>query len=133
MALWAQARVKRWCKRPPASPAMAAAMQTPPGARPSRDPVARQMVPGRPLERFGNGPPRWMTVLDRIRLTDGLEAWRGSREGASPHFKPRSRSSVTRHSFFYCLVGKGIEGRTPSNAGGLSLGAATLLETTLGG
>ncbi len=76
MALWAQARVKRWCKRPPASPATAAAMQTPPGARPSRDPVARRMVPGRPLERFGNGPPRWMTVLDRIRLTDGLETWK---------------------------------------------------------
>jgi len=33
------ARVKRWCKRPPASAAMQAARQPPPGARPSRDEV----------------------------------------------------------------------------------------------
>ena len=29
-------------------------------------------VPGRPLERIGNGASRWMVVLDRIRLTGGL-------------------------------------------------------------
>jgi hypothetical protein len=30
------------------------------------------MVPGRPHERVGNDTSRWMAVLDRIRLTDGL-------------------------------------------------------------
>jgi hypothetical protein len=45
----AEVTVKRWCKRPPASAAMRAARQPPPGARPSRDErlPASLSVPGR--------------------------------------------------------------------------------------
>ena len=45
-----QVRVKRWCKRPPASRVTGAARQTPPGARPSRERAARSSIPGRPHE-----------------------------------------------------------------------------------
>jgi hypothetical protein len=63
-----QVRVKRWCKRPPASAVMWAARQPPPGARPSRDDahlrVGRRwlasQVPGRPLEPYGDVRPREM-------------------------------------------------------------------------
>src|SRR5262245_66442460 len=65
-----EVRVKRWCKRPPATRATGSARQTPPGAR-SRSPVpsgtgrayAEGGPPeyaGRPLEGGGSGPHRQM-------------------------------------------------------------------------
>jgi len=68
--------------------------QTPPGARPNRDPLARPALdPGRLLERCGDVTPRGMTVHDRTRLIGRLRpfipftsihAWRGS-----THLHPR--------------------------------------------
>lgn len=74
---WLAVRVKRWCKRPPAQAAMAAARQPPPGARPSREkyvealfkrrtsegcsssnPVRRIIIPGRLLELCGDAQTR---------------------------------------------------------------------------
>jgi hypothetical protein len=77
-----QARLKRWCKRPPVHRVTGAA------CKPHR--VQGQAgincplnIPGRPLERIGDIPPRWMVVPDRIRLTGGLAACRGPRKGSS--------------------------------------------------
>jgi hypothetical protein len=67
-----RARVKRWCKRPPARAAMPAARQPPLGARPNRDEggsfgcqpgAARpRRVPGRLHEARGDLRPREMTI-----------------------------------------------------------------------
>jgi len=51
-------RVKRWGKSPPAMQVTASAWQTPPGARPNREWVARPILPGRSLEVSGNWHPR---------------------------------------------------------------------------
>ena len=68
--LWPQVRVKRCGKSAPAVPVTAPARQAPPGATPDRDDDAARRVPGRRQRaRFGNEPPRWMAVHDRIRLT----------------------------------------------------------------
>ena len=81
-------RVKRWCKRPPATRATGSARQTPPGAR-SRSPVPQGAgrayaeggspeYAGRSLEGVGNGTRRWM-VAPRVTVRDpgtepGLQA-----------------------------------------------------------
>jgi hypothetical protein len=63
------------------------------------------MVPGRPQERPGDGPPRWMAVLDRIRLTDELRTWKPPltrgfplcRKGSAPfRLHPFSARPVTQ-------------------------------------
>ncbi len=54
-----QVRVKRWCKRPPASRAIAMARQASPGARPSRGRTAR------PMSRVGRSSRSAMTGPDR--------------------------------------------------------------------
>ena len=66
-----QARVKRRCKRPPVLWVTGAA------CKPHREQGQAGIncpliIPGRPLERIGDSPPRWMVVPDRIRLTGGL-------------------------------------------------------------
>jgi hypothetical protein len=70
-----QARVKRWCKRPPVLRVTGAA------CKPHREQGQAGIncpliIPGRPLERIGDNPPRWMVVAcptgHRIRLTGGL-------------------------------------------------------------
>ena len=84
-------RVKRWCKRPPASRVTGTARQTPPGARSRRaragdrtnprrrSRVARPMPAGGPLEPAGDGRPRWMvaTRCDEHREQD--PAYRSTR------------------------------------------------------
>ena len=55
------ARVKRWCKRPPASGVTRAARQPPPGARPSRGDVGATLAvaphPGNPCGCPSSGQP----------------------------------------------------------------------------
>lgn len=58
----ATARVKRWCKRPPASAAMSAARQTPPGARPSRCSGVTRSAPGRLHDGWSNSAAREMII-----------------------------------------------------------------------
>src|SRR3977135_4275501 len=69
----AEARVKRWCKRPPASPETGAARQAPPGATPigAMTRPAELQVGGN--EPAGGGGPRCMAAPDRIPLTDRLQ------------------------------------------------------------
>ena len=64
--------MKRWCKRPPASPETGAARQAPPGATPigAMTRPAELQVGG--SEPAGDGRPRWMAAPDRIPLTDRL-------------------------------------------------------------
>jgi len=64
--------VKRWCKRPPASPETGAARQAPPGATPigAMTRPAELQVGGN--EPAGDGRPRWMAAPDRIPLIDRL-------------------------------------------------------------
>ena len=85
--LRAQARVKRWCKRPPASRATGAARQTPPGARPSRDRAARPMSRvGRSSPPVTAGPDRWPSPAS-AGTESGLQADSTKREGpfGAPH------------------------------------------------
>jgi hypothetical protein len=65
--------VKRWCKRPPASPETGTARQAPPGATPigAMTRPAELQVGGN--EPAGDGRPRWMAARDRIPLTDRLK------------------------------------------------------------
>ena len=64
--------MKRWCKRPPASPETGAARQAPPGATPigAMTRPAELQVGGN--EPAGDDRPRWMAAPDRIPLTDRL-------------------------------------------------------------
>ena len=64
--------MKRWCKRPPASPETGSARQAPPGATPigAMTRPAELQVGGN--EPAGDGRPRWMAAPDRIPLTDRL-------------------------------------------------------------
>ena len=85
-------RLKRWCKRPPAPAETWVARQAPPGATSNRSDDAARRASGRRHEPAGNGRPRWMTVLDRIPLTDRLTespanaglSHSGNMAGASP-------------------------------------------------
>ena len=65
--------MKRWCKRPPASPETGAARQAPPGATPigAMTRPAELQVGGN--EPAGDDRPRWMAAPDRIPLTDRLK------------------------------------------------------------
>ena len=64
--------MKRWCKRPPASPETGAARQAPPGATPigAMTRPAELQVGGN--EPAGDDRPRWMAAPDRIPLIDRL-------------------------------------------------------------
>ena len=65
--------MKRWCKRPPASPETGAARQAPPGATPigAMTRPAELQVGGN--EPAGDDRPRWMAAPDRIPLIDRLK------------------------------------------------------------
>ena len=60
------------------------------------------MVPGRPHERPGDGASRWMTVLDRIRLTGS------TCENALPLRIPQRQGSSVLGDFF-ALTGDLVE------------------------
>ena len=96
-----QARVKRWCKRPPASWETTAARQTPPGARPSRDadgPSIESRV-GRTSVTATSRPDGWSSHLfggvqnpayrraHRVRLS-GLTHRVGALRSPDSHFRP---------------------------------------------
>ena len=72
----AQARVKRWCKRPPASRETGMAGKPLPEQGQAEAPVVRRSSLGWTATRSGgNADPRWMAVArqgHRIRLTGGL-------------------------------------------------------------
>src|SRR3954469_53415 len=102
-----EARVKRWCKRPPATRATGSALQTPPGAR-SRSPApsgtgrayAEGGPPeyaGRPLEGAGTGTRRWMVAS---RGPQGIREQNPAYRPARPHHPVCP--AVTRLEGIYC-------------------------------